>query len=1040
MDPSLIGTRLATSAMGPILKKLLVSDGPGAGLPGAARRIRLSGLVSFRGEKRTLTEKDVRKLAATLVERAVTGPGEPPFPADETEALTDALAATLLALGDLDMDDVQAVHLGAPALARSLRTAAPAPDGLSTDSVHFLGSLTEWACLHILEFFTQRSTFVARTLVEQTRGQQELTAKVDEVIRRTPRVDARDAEFERRYLAYMAKKHGSLTIYGVDLEGAPEKWPLDVAYLSLEATGAGAWFAAESGAGTWLAEPDERESEATDRAESERERRVAGAVPGEVATVERHGAGDERAQSAYDEGPASTWASFRSGTAAVVHRGDLLGGRADLALARHDKVLLRGMAGSGKTTLVQWLAVSSARDEQTEDMAYLRDRIPFVLPLRTLTRHGERLPAPDRFLSAVDCPLSPPDGWADRVLAAGRGLVLVDGIDEIPEAERDRARRWLRDLLDSYDGNRWLVTSRPTAVRDDWLASDGFTELSLAPMSTAEVGTFVRRWHTAAGPEAAPYEQPLLDALRTTSDVAQLATNPLMCGLICALHRSRRGFLPRGRKALYDAALSMLLSRRDRERDMGTPYGIELGEAPQIQLIQRIAYWLTLNGRTTMDRAHAESVVREAVPAITEAAGADPGVVFTHLLHRSGLLREPTADTVDFVHRTFQDYLAAKALVDRWDIGVLVQHAADDQWEDVIRMAVGHARPRECAEIFEELLKAADSEVARRSHLRILVVAATALDHATEVAPEIRERILARTGEVIPPRDAEEARELASVGRTVLDLLPAPDGLTHDEAAMVVTTATHITDDAALPYLARFTGHPSLRVRSQLMWGWSRFEVRQYAQEIIARLDPDALYVTLRSDEQIEELVRLGMRPEFLDIRQGISNRGAAALSPVLADVRSLEVSEDASRNSLWRLLRGTPSREASDGTCRVPRLADLDLTWFTSPTEDDWFAVAGVSGLRALSVTAPTLRSCPDTLVLPQVDHVIVGEHYDAPTLEQIARTFPALRRLTLSNSRGLVRDLAPLARLEHLGIVDMYGATVTGAEHLPPAVDIRT
>ncbi len=70
------------------------------------------------------------------------------------------------------------------------------------------------------------------------------------------------------------------------------------------------------------------------------------------------------------------------------------------------------------------------------------------------------------------------------------------------------------------------MTSRPTAVRDDWLASDGFTELTLTPMSSSEVTTFVRRWHRAAGPEAAPYEQPLLDALRTTPDVARLATNP----------------------------------------------------------------------------------------------------------------------------------------------------------------------------------------------------------------------------------------------------------------------------------------------------------------------------------------------------------------------------------------------------------------------------------------------------------------------------------------------------------------------------------
>ncbi|MFB7409345.1 NACHT domain-containing protein [Streptomyces sp. NPDC056202] len=996
MEPALIGTRLASAAIGPILKKLLVSEGPGAGLTGRSEKVRLSSLVSFRGERRTLTEKDVRKLAATLVSRSAEGPGERPFPADETEAVTDALATTLLALGELDMDDVQAVRLGHTALARRLRDAAPGPDGLSTDSVRYLESMTEWACLHILDFFTQRSTFVARSLVEQTRGQGELIAKVDELIRRVPRADGRDAEFERRYLAHLAKKHGRLTIYGVDLRDAPEKWPLDVAYLSLEATG---------------------------------------------------GPGQENPWT----GPDTDTAAY-AGIRAAVHPGAPLGGRADRTLARHDKVLLRGAAGSGKTTLVQWLAVSAAREDapagDADGMAYLRHRVPFVLPLRALTRHGERLPAPDRFLSAVDCPLSPPEGWADRVLAAGRGLVLVDGIDEIPEAERGRARRWLRDLLDAYDGNRWLVTSRPTAVSDDWLASDGFAELTLAPMSAAEVATFVRRWHRAAGPPAAPYEQPLLDALRTTADVAQLATSPLMCGLICALHHGRRGFLPRGRKALYDAALAMLLSRRDRERDMGTPYGIALGDAPQVQLIQRLAYWLTLNGRTAMDRAHAESVVREAVPAITEAAGYDPGAVFTHLLHRSGLLREPTADTVDFVHRTFQDYLAAKALVDRWDIGFLVRHAADDQWEDVIRMAVGHARPRECAEIFEELLKAADTAPDRRTELRILVVAATALDHATEVAPEVRQRILARTGAVIPPHGPEEARELASVGRAVLDLLPGPEDLSDEEALDVVITATHITHDATLPYLARFTEHTSGTVHSQLMWGWSRFDPTRYAEEIITRLDQDRIDFTLGSDEQAAEVARLGMRPAGLDLRAGLTVRGATLLQGMLDGVEHLRVqgptagflSAFPTENKLRTFsLLGYPEGGLAF-LRRLHSLTAVSLHGLRDLSEEDWSALATLDGLLSLLTDAEPLSGAPRSLRLPSAE-VLALVHGSHPIpLDTVPRVFPGLRHLSLMGVSGRVHDLAPLGSLPQLETVSAHGARLTGTEHLAPTVRIHT
>lgn len=944
MEPALIGTRLASAAISPLLKKLLVSDGPGAGLTGNAPKVRLSGLVSFRGEKRSLTEKDVRRLAATLVARSLDERAEAPFPADETEAVVHTLGTTLLALGDLDMDDVQAVRLGHHTLARRLRAAAPAPDGLSTDSALYLESLTEWACLHILEFFTQRSTFIARSLVEQTRGQTELIAKLDEVIRRTPRADGRDTAFERRYLDHLAKKHGRLTIYGIDLHHSPDRWPLDLAYLSLEATGTGAdspWFETGTAAPTTSDRPappdDDKES------------------PWFTAAPAGFGTG---------------------GLAAPLDHGV----RADLALARHNRILLRGLAGSGKSTLVQWLTVSAATEGRAEGMAYLNGRIPFVLPLRTLTRHGERLPAPDLFLSAAGCPLTAPDGWADRVLSAGRGLILVDGIDEIPEAERGRAREWLRGLLDTYDGNRWLVTSRPTAVRDDWLASDGFTELTLSPMTRTAVTTYVRRWHQAAGPEAEPYEQPLLDALRTAEHVAQLATNPLMCGLICALHRDRRGFLPRGRKALYEAALSMLLTRRDRERDMAAPYGVTLDEAPQIQLIQRLAYWLTRNGRTQLDRARAESIVTEAAPAIPEASAYDPNALFTHLLHRSGLLREPTEDTVDFVHRTFQDYLAAKALVDHWDIGVLIGHANDDQWEDVIRMAVGHARPRECAEILRELLAAADAAEDRRIRLRLVLLAATALEHATEVPPEVRAEVLARTAEVIPPRGVREARELAAVGRLVLDLLPAPEGLSQGHAYLVATTASHLSSDAALLYLAGFVGRPEILVRSQLMWAWTRFDAERYAEEIIAKLDPAELYYTVVTDDQAAALSRLGLRPELLDIRAGVGEDGFAFLRPVLPDVRGLK------------------------------------LLGFESA------------------------RSVLDTLgPLPQVTSLLVEVDLEDPPFRLIAEGFPHLNALVLEGAPHATWDvtlLAPLRGLRQLLVPQ--GATLTGLEHLPADISL--
>ncbi|KUM79595.1 hypothetical protein AQI70_09570 [Streptomyces curacoi] len=135
MEPAVLGGRLVSSLVGPLVRQLFVQDAPGAGL--VDKPVRLSHLVSFRGEKRTLGEAEVRRLAGKLIAEAVASPGERPFPPDEEAAVTDTLARRLLALGDLDMDDVQAVRLGNRGLARKLHRHATPPDGL-----------------HILEFFT----------------------------------------------------------------------------------------------------------------------------------------------------------------------------------------------------------------------------------------------------------------------------------------------------------------------------------------------------------------------------------------------------------------------------------------------------------------------------------------------------------------------------------------------------------------------------------------------------------------------------------------------------------------------------------------------------------------------------------------------------------------------------------------------------------------------------------------------------------------------------------------------------------------------
>lgn len=1044
MDPTVIGTRLASSLVGPLVKKLFVREGPGAGL--ADRPVRLSALVSFKGEKRTLRNRELRKLVRELVERAAQETREARLEPGELEAVAHALHRTLYALGELDLDDMQAVRLGYEALADRLFAEAGGDELLrllSYDSTFLYFHLLNSACLHILHFFTQRSAFVARTLVEQSRRLDELIKLTDILVERLTSRTAQDAVFEQQYARYVATRHSSLTIYGIDLNECRE-WPLDTAYLSLEATKEGS----------------------------------PGALPDQI-LGELH--------PPYAPQPV------------------------ERALAGHGRVLLRGVAGSGKTTLVQWLAVTTARqDRLTGRLAHLMGRIPFVLPLRTLTRGGAALPVPGDFLKAVGCPPagSQPPGWADRVLAAGRGLLLIDGIDEVPEQERTRTRRWLRDLLTAFPGNLWLVTSRPSAVRDEWLGDEDFTELTLAPMSRENVAVFVRRWHEAAGADGKMADA-LLNAVRTKQDLGRLATNPLMCALICALHRERRGFLPRGRKALYDAALSMLLERRDHERDLT----VELDEESQVELLQRLAYWLIRNGRAEMERADAVHQLERLLPSMPYvAAQGSADEVLQHLLIRSGLLREPAVGAVDFVHRTFQDYLGARAAVEERDFDVLVAHAHLDQWEDVIRMGVAHSRPDERARLLTALLERGDREAEHRGRLHLLAMAC--LEHAAKLDPAVRTEVERRAGELVPPRNEHEARKLAELGAIVLELLPGPEGVGDDRsAAAVVETAARIGGDAALLCLMKYRNHKARLVRDYLGFHWDKFDTAVYGEEIIRHLlgsAPAALYI--RTSGELATLRRMGghnrvdlagdfgpdeIRESFADTAlEGLalsdnSISDLAFLAPyqnlrtlylqrcanlttlvpltqlpleslVLNDLQGIEdfdaLSELTRLTALylrsipnWRGLAVVPleapltSLSLPQNACdlatltELPSLHHLGLDLDHSLPRKDWHIIASLEKLTSLSLNRAELADLESSGIrLEKLDHISLRADGPSVDLRPVSTAFPGATSLQLVCTGDI--DLSPLATLPHLRrVTTPQPCRLLNAAELPDSVELN-
>ncbi|KUL23734.1 hypothetical protein ADL12_38840 [Streptomyces regalis] len=431
--------------------------------------------------------------------------------------------------------------------------------------------------------------------------------------------------------------------------------------------------------------------------------------------------------------------------------------RVEQALAGRQRTVVMGDAGSGKTTLLQWLAINAARGSLPSLLEHLNGNVPFVLPLRSLVSSSS-FPRPEGLLAAVGCPLAgaQPEGWARRVFENGRALVLVDGVDEIAPEQRPLAQRWLEDTLAAYPRGCYVVTTRSSAVPLHWLDGVGFRHLVLRPMSALDVESSIALWHVAARAEADEHERQalvslersVLDAVRQEQNLAALATTPLLCSMICALNRDRRGVLPREVMSLYEAALSMLLVRRDVERRIDAVEGIRIAQRESVQLLQTLAYWLLRNNRSETSAETAARLLQPALVAMPALSGrGDPRQVLQHLLIRSGLLREPAFGRLEFIHRAFQDYLGARAAVEAADFGLLGSSATQEQWENVIRMAIGHARPRERAELLSALVSRGDHEEPHREQLHRL--AFSCLKYATELDPGVLELVRQRA----PDRD-----------------------------------------------------------------------------------------------------------------------------------------------------------------------------------------------------------------------------------------------------------------------------------------------
>jgi len=713
--------------------------------------------------------------------------------------------------------------------------------------------------------------------------------------------------------------------------------------------------------------------------------------------------------------------------------------RIDRFVGDSPRLLVTGDAGSGKTTLLQWLAVNAAKGEFGNSLRRLEGAVPFFIQLRRYTDRD--LPTPRQFIDQTAAVIADrmPELWIEDQLESRRALILVDGVDEVASDRREEVAAWLGDLCRQYPFARYVVTSRPSAIADGWLASEDFRQAQLEPMGLRDVEAFVEHWYRASmqhlskadGSSWKAEQAALLQALRRSPPLRRLATSPLLCAMLCALHHDGNANLPDDRVDLYRLALDALLERRDAQRRVKAGDGLRLSLRQKQLLLQGLAYWLVRNGYTDAPRDRALGALDPIVERIAPDATSEQ--VFDHLLERTGLLREPVAGRIDFVHRTFLEYLAASQAIADDDIGVLLDHAHDDAWSEIIVLAAGIATNATLrADLIYGLLRMADES---DSPQRLRLLAVSCLDTVPDFEPAVREHLQEVLASLAPPTSKRAARDLAAAGDLAVPVLGSRPGLRVGDAAKSIEALARIGTEAALGQIATYGTDRRKTVVRQLLRHWRAFDPVEYASAVLQDSpledgalrvisDPDMRYLRLLSN-LVDLTVFATGHTDFRSIgrcaglrRLGLHTGGGldsiAQLDPIegleqlsLFSVLSLRDLDGVARFAGLRELhvRDSPDMISCDGLAQGPRgLRSLTLSGVGT---SDFDSLSSLTELRDLKLHMPGTSSFLFLSDLPALETAELEFDQDIPLFPLMSSS--ELRRLTLAPNSGEI-EFAPL------------------------------
>jgi predicted NACHT family NTPase len=413
-------------------------------------------------------------------------------------------------------------------------------------------------------------------------------------------------------------------------------------------------------------------------------------------------------------------------------------------LNRYSRLVLLGDPGSGKTTFAKFVAMCMAGElleDKSANLTLLRAPLPdkqgkeqetpqewrygVLLPVLVVLRDfaAKGLP-PGRqratakhlwefiAMSLDDAMLSDCISPLEQYLRRHGGLILLDGLDEVPEAEEHR--RQIKQAVENFARRfprcRMLATSRTYAYQQqDWRLS-GFTETVLAPFSEGQIRCFIDRWYEHVGrlrgmsrDNTQGQAELLKQAIFNSKRLYSFAERPLLLTLMASLHAWRGGSLPEKREVLYNDTMELLLDWWESAKVVREPDGQILVVQDSLtellnvgkECVKDVLAFLAFRVHASQDELEGTADIAEGdlvskLMEVSQNKDLRPARLIEYLSDRAGLLDPRGVRVYTFPHRTFQEYLAACYLTNTDEYPENVGDIArqdPNRWREVVLLA-----------------------------------------------------------------------------------------------------------------------------------------------------------------------------------------------------------------------------------------------------------------------------------------------------------------------------------------------------------------